>query len=97
MAQSSSPISGVAERYASSLFELAREEKSIAKVESDLNSFQSMLESSPDLQRLIKSPVFSAEEQEKAIGAIVGVVMKETRGRADGGEVTRLIREKLGL
>ena len=33
----------------------------------------------------------------KAIGAIVGVVMKETRGRADGGEVTRLIREKLGL
>jgi len=33
----------------------------------------------------------------KAIGAIVGAVMKETRGRADGGEVTRLIREKLGL
>lgn len=71
MAQSSSPVSGVAERYASSLFELAREEKSIAKVESDLNSFQSMLDSSPDLRRLINSPVFSAEEQEKAIGAIV--------------------------
>ena len=33
----------------------------------------------------------------KAIGAIVGVVMKETRGRADGGEVSRLIREQLGL
>jgi aspartyl-tRNA(Asn)/glutamyl-tRNA(Gln) amidotransferase subunit B len=33
----------------------------------------------------------------KAIGAIVGAVMKETRGRADGGEVTRLIRAKLGL
>jgi aspartyl-tRNA(Asn)/glutamyl-tRNA(Gln) amidotransferase subunit B len=33
----------------------------------------------------------------KAIGAIVGVVMRETRGKADGGEVTRLIREKLGL
>jgi aspartyl-tRNA(Asn)/glutamyl-tRNA(Gln) amidotransferase subunit B len=33
----------------------------------------------------------------KAIGAIVGAVMRETRGRADGGEVTRLIREKLGL
>jgi len=32
----------------------------------------------------------------KAIGAIVGAVMKETKGRADGGEVTRLIREKLG-
>jgi aspartyl-tRNA(Asn)/glutamyl-tRNA(Gln) amidotransferase subunit B len=33
----------------------------------------------------------------KAIGAIVGAVMKETKGRADGGEVTRLIRQQLGL
>jgi aspartyl-tRNA(Asn)/glutamyl-tRNA(Gln) amidotransferase subunit B len=33
----------------------------------------------------------------KAIGAIVGAVMKEIKGRADGGEVTRLIREKLGV
>jgi len=33
----------------------------------------------------------------KAIGAIVGAVMKETRGGADGGEVTRLIRERLGV
>jgi aspartyl-tRNA(Asn)/glutamyl-tRNA(Gln) amidotransferase subunit B len=33
----------------------------------------------------------------KAIGALVGAVMRETRGRADGGEVTRLIREHLGL
>jgi aspartyl-tRNA(Asn)/glutamyl-tRNA(Gln) amidotransferase subunit B len=32
---------------------------------------------------------------QKAIGAIVGAVMKETKGRADGGEVNRLIREKL--
>jgi aspartyl-tRNA(Asn)/glutamyl-tRNA(Gln) amidotransferase subunit B len=32
----------------------------------------------------------------KAIGAIVGTVMRETKGRADGGEVNRLIREKLG-
>jgi aspartyl-tRNA(Asn)/glutamyl-tRNA(Gln) amidotransferase subunit B len=32
----------------------------------------------------------------KAIGAIVGFVMKETKGRADGGEVNRLIKEKLG-
>jgi aspartyl-tRNA(Asn)/glutamyl-tRNA(Gln) amidotransferase subunit B len=32
----------------------------------------------------------------KAIGAIVGTVMKETKGRADGGEVNRLIREQLG-
>ena len=32
----------------------------------------------------------------QAAGAIVGAVMKETKGRADGAEVNRLIREKLG-
>ncbi|MCO5316121.1 MAG: Asp-tRNA(Asn)/Glu-tRNA(Gln) amidotransferase subunit GatB [Solirubrobacterales bacterium] len=34
---------------------------------------------------------------QKAIGALVGAVMKATKGRADGGEVNRLLREKLGL
>jgi aspartyl-tRNA(Asn)/glutamyl-tRNA(Gln) amidotransferase subunit B len=33
---------------------------------------------------------------DKAIGAIMGAVMRETRGRADGAEVQRMIREKLG-
>jgi len=32
----------------------------------------------------------------KAIGAIIGAVMRETQGRADGGEVTRLVHEQLG-
>jgi aspartyl-tRNA(Asn)/glutamyl-tRNA(Gln) amidotransferase subunit B len=33
----------------------------------------------------------------KAIGPIIGHVMRETKGRADGGEVTKLVRSKLGL
>ena len=33
----------------------------------------------------------------KPIGVIVGYVMKETKGRADGGEVTKLVRQQLGL
>jgi aspartyl-tRNA(Asn)/glutamyl-tRNA(Gln) amidotransferase subunit B len=37
------------------------------------------------------------EGNQKAIGPLVGFVMRETKGRADGGEVTRLIRAKLGL
>ena len=32
---------------------------------------------------------------EKAMGRLVGAVMKETKGRADGGTVTKLIRERL--
>jgi aspartyl-tRNA(Asn)/glutamyl-tRNA(Gln) amidotransferase subunit B len=37
------------------------------------------------------------EGKQKAIGAIIGYVMRETRGRADGGEVTRIVREQLEL
>ncbi len=33
----------------------------------------------------------------RAIGPLVGYVMRETKGRADGKEITRLIRERLGL
>ena len=33
----------------------------------------------------------------KASGPLVGYVMRETKGRADGGEVSRLIREQLGI
>jgi aspartyl-tRNA(Asn)/glutamyl-tRNA(Gln) amidotransferase subunit B len=33
----------------------------------------------------------------QAIGAIVGAVMRETKGRADGGEVQRMIRERIGV
>ena len=35
--------------------------------------------------------------KQQAIGAVVGAVMRETKGRADGGEVQRLIRERLGV
>ncbi len=37
------------------------------------------------------------EGNQKAIGALVGAVMRETKGRADGGEVNRLIKQQLGL
>ena len=32
---------------------------------------------------------------DRAIGAVVGAVMRETKGRADGGEVQRMIRERI--
>jgi len=64
-------ISGVAERYANSLFELAEESKALSKVEKDLDSFDAMLQESADLRRLISSPVFSADEQSRAIAALL--------------------------
>ena len=71
VADTSQLVSGVAERYASSLFELALEAGSVEAVGSDLARFQAMIDTSDDLRRLIQSPVFSAEEQTKAIAAIV--------------------------
>lgn len=70
MAQSTSPISGVAERYAGSLFDLAAEQGAVAEVEATLTRFEALLTQSEDLARLVRSPVFSAEEQAKAIAAI---------------------------
>ena len=70
MANSTSPVSQVAERYARSLFDLASEAKAVAKVEADLAAFEKLLAASADLDRLIKSPVFSADDQFKAIAAI---------------------------
>ena len=70
MAQSSSPVSGIAERYAGSLYELAAQENAVEKVEADLAGFEALLTESEDLSRLIRSPVFSAEEQLGAVSAI---------------------------
>lgn len=64
-------ISGVAGRYARSLFELADEAGALQTVEKDLADFEEMLAVSEDLQRLIDSPVFSADEQYKAINAVL--------------------------
>jgi F-type H+-transporting ATPase subunit delta len=63
-------VSGVAERYANSLFELTLESGTVDAVEGDLVRFGALLNESADLQRLVRSPVFSADEQTRAIAAI---------------------------
>jgi F-type H+-transporting ATPase subunit delta len=62
----------MAGRYAAALFELAKEQGQLAQVETDLKSFQAMLDESEDLRRLVRSPVISADEQAKALSAILG-------------------------
>jgi F-type H+-transporting ATPase subunit delta len=64
-------VSGVSGRYATALFELARDEKSVDAVKADLARFSAMLADSPDLTRLVRSPVFSAEMQSKALVAVL--------------------------
>jgi F-type H+-transporting ATPase subunit delta len=64
-------VSGVAGRYATALFELARDERTVDVVKSDLDRFDAMVAQSTDLTRLVRSPVFAAEEQLKALSAIL--------------------------
>jgi F-type H+-transporting ATPase subunit delta len=65
-------VSGVSGRYATALFELARDERSIDAVKADLDKFGAMLADNADLTRLVRSPVFSAEEQLRALTAVLG-------------------------
>ena len=51
---------GVAGRYASALFELAQEQNRLDEIDRDLGKFQSLLDTSSDLKRLVNSPAFAA-------------------------------------
>jgi F-type H+-transporting ATPase subunit delta len=64
-------ISGMAGRYAGALFELALDDKAVDAVKSDLDRFDALVAGSPDLMRLVRSPVFGADEQLKALSAIL--------------------------
>jgi F-type H+-transporting ATPase subunit delta len=62
---------GVAGRYASALFDLAKENSKVDEIEGDLVNFQALLDESPDLVRLVRSPVIAADDQAKAIATIL--------------------------
>lgn len=64
-------VEGMAGRYASALFDLAKEAASIKEVEADLTSFGKLLDESDDLRRMVRSPVISADDQARAMSAIL--------------------------
>ena len=64
-------VTGMPGRYATALFELAGEAEAVDRVEADFDSFDRMLDESPDLWRLVRSPVYSAEEQIRGLGAVL--------------------------
>jgi F-type H+-transporting ATPase subunit delta len=67
---SSVHASGLAGRYAAALFELAEDEGALDAVADDLHGLRAMVDESADLERLIRSPVLSREEQARAIAAL---------------------------
>lgn len=77
--------SGVAGRYATALFDLAREGNDLEKVEADVLALEDALAVSPEFREVLASPVHSRDEHARVIAAIAdklghGVVVKNTLG-----------------
>ena len=62
--------SGIAARYATAIFEISKENKTLAKLEANMADLSAMLSESADLRDVIASPVISRGEQSNAIAAI---------------------------
>lgn len=71
MTAETSIVSGLAGRYATALFELARDQKQIDAVLGGLEQLDAMISGSPDFARMIRSPVLARHEQEKAVAAVL--------------------------
>jgi F-type H+-transporting ATPase subunit delta len=78
--------SGAAGRYSTALFELARETDELDRAEADLNQLDEALETSPELNELIRNPVYTRTQQEKGMAAI-----------ADRMGLSPLVRNVVGL
>ena len=62
---------GLAERYAGALFDLAEADRALDQVNGELQALAGLIRGSKDLERVIRSPVISRDEQRKAIDAIL--------------------------
>jgi F-type H+-transporting ATPase subunit delta len=65
---------GLAGRYATAIFELAQEEKSVETLERDFDSLKTAIHQSPDLARLVRAPVFTREQQGKGMSAVLRAI-----------------------
>ena len=71
MADAETIVSGMAGRYASALFSLAEDAHATGEVAAALATFDRLIAESADLERLVRSPIFSAQEQIKALDALL--------------------------
>ncbi|MBM9595888.1 F0F1 ATP synthase subunit delta [Roseitranquillus sediminis] len=93
MAEPASISTGIASRYATAIFELAKEDGSLERVETDVDTIDGALRESEDFRDLIHSPIYSRDAQERAIGALA-----ERMGLSDiFGRTLRLMASKRRL
>lgn len=70
MSEPASISSGIAARYATALFDLAKDEKALTVLEGDIDALDAAIAASADLRSLISSPLLSRDDQGNAITAI---------------------------
>jgi len=68
----------LARRYASAAFELAREQGNLDVLAKDLESIRNLMDISPDLSRLVKSPIISRSDQGRGMDAIASRIGTST-------------------
>ena len=70
MSETASISAGIAARYATAIFDLAKEEKALPAIETDIDALDAAMKDSDDFRALISSPVYSRDETQAAITAI---------------------------
>ncbi|MBA84910.1 F0F1 ATP synthase subunit delta [Thalassobius sp. S69A] len=70
MSEPASISSGIAARYATAIFEIAKESNALADLETNVTDLGAVLSESSDLQSMILSPMISREDQGAAVAAI---------------------------
>ena len=70
MSEPASISTGIASRYANAVFDLCREGNAIGTLETDVDALDAAMKGSADLRDLIASPIYSRDDQARAIAAI---------------------------
>jgi F-type H+-transporting ATPase subunit delta len=66
--------SGIAGRYATAMFDLAKEEGALAALETDIDALDAALDQSADFAAVIASPILTRDAQGKAISAVAAAM-----------------------
>ena len=78
MSESASISSGIASRYATAVFSLAKEDKKLKPLEADVDALDGALTRSADLRALVTSPLYSRKEMGQAILAVAKKMKLQT-------------------
>ena len=86
VAESSTLVSSAAGRYATALFELASESDALAQTEQDMEALGQALDASDDLRTLLSTPIYTRDEQGRAMASVTEAM-----------DLSALVRNVVGL